>query len=187
LKEHAALLGYLYIRFAVDYWNCGEGGILVLGSDANQDPCARNAYVHPAHAKFAENIVHRGLKEGVLSSEFNPQFLYYDPRHETGYSINGNEFSVVKHDLVASNDQAFEIMQAGGDFKEASLKEGDRLTLSHSIKWTPEVMIAAAESQGFKCLGVYWGEDKRVPVYVFKAMPKTPRVVASNDRGFKAA
>ncbi len=177
----------LQARFANDYINCREGGILVLGSDANQEESALNAYVHPAHAKFAENIIHRGKSEGALSDEFNPQLLYYDPQLDTSHSINGQKFSVVKHDLVASNDQTFGVLQASGDFKKATLKEGDRLTLSHSIKWSPEVMIAAAESQGFKCLSVTWDKDNRVPIYVFKAMPKNPRIVASNDMGLKAA
>jgi hypothetical protein len=164
----------LQARFANDYLNCRAGGILVIGSDANQEDSALNAYTHPAHAKFAENIVHRGKTEGALSEEFNPQLLYYDPELDTSHSINGKTFSVVKHDLVASNDQTFGVLQASGDFKEATLKEGDRLTLSHSIKWSPDVMIAAAESQGFKCLAVKWDKEERVPIYVFKAMPKTP-------------
>ena len=175
----------LQARFANDYINCREGGILVIGCDANQNDSALNAYIHPAHAKFSENIVHRGLKEGALSHEFNPQLLYYDPQLDTSHSIHGHKFTVVKHDLVASNDQTFGTLQPSGDFKEASLKEGDRLTLSHSIKWSPEVMIEAAKSQGFKCLSVNWDEEKRVPIYVFKAIPKTPLLATLNDRTLK--
>lgn len=172
----------LQARFANDYKNCRTGGILVIGCDANQDESALKAYIHPAHAKFAENVIHRGLKEGALSREFNPQLLYYDPQLDSTHSINGKKFSVVKHDLVASNKQTFGVLQASGDFKEANLKEGDRLTLSHSIKWSPEVMISAAESQGFKCLSVNWDEEKRVPIYVFKAIPKPIKLVISNGQ-----
>lgn len=177
----------LQARFANDYKNCREGGILVIGSDANQEDSALGAYVHPAHSKFAENIVHRGKTEGVLSEEFNPQLLYYDPQLETHITDDGHSFNVVKHDLVASETQNFGILQASGDFKEATIEEDDRLTLSHSIKWSQEVMIAAAESQGFKCLAVKWDQDKRVPIYVFKAMPKTPRLEIVNEPKFKAA
>lgn len=173
-------------RFANDYKNCRKGGILVIGSDANQEECALGSYVHPAHSKFAENIVHRGKNEGALSEEFNPQLMYYDPQLETHQTKDGHKFNVVKHDLVASEDQTFGVLQASGDFKEATLKEDDRLTLSHSIKWSPEVMIAAAESQGFKCLAVKWDADKRVPIYVFKAMPKTPRLATSQGNRLAA-
>lgn len=167
----------LQARFANDYKNCREGGILVIGSDANQEDSALGAYIHPAHSKFAENIVHRGKKEGALSEEFNPQLFYYDPQLETHTTDDGHSFNVVKHDLVASDTQTFGILQASGDFKDATIEENDRLTLSHSIKWSQKAMIAAAESQGFKCLSVKWDEDKRVPIYVFKAIPKTIRLV----------
>jgi len=167
----------LQARFANDYKNCREGGILVIGSDANQADSALDSYVHPSHSKFAENIIHRGKNEGALSEEFNPQLMYYDPQLETYQTKDGHSFNVVKHDLVASEDQTFGVLQASGEFKEASLKEDDRLTLSHSIKWSTEVMIAAAQSQGFKCLSVTWDEEKRVPIYVFKAMPKHPHLV----------
>jgi len=177
----------LQARFANDYKNCREGGMLVIGADANQEDCALGAYVHPAHSKFAENIVHRGKNEGALSEEFNPQLLYYDPQHETHQTADGHKFNVIKHDLVASEEQTFGILQPSGDFKEATIKEDDHLTLSHSVKWSQEAMIAAAESQGFKCLAVKWDEDKRVPLYVFKAIPKTPRLATSEGQHLNAA
>lgn len=151
-------------RFAHDRKICRDGGILIVGSDANQGDSARAAYIHPAHANFAENIVHRGSREGALSSEFNPQLLYYDP-------IWDKKLHVVRHTLIASADQDFGILSAMGHFRAASIREDDHFVLSHSIKWPTQKMIAAAESQGFKCLGAYWGEDHRVPVYVFKAVP----------------
>lgn len=169
----------LQARFAADYENCQEGGILIMGSDANQQPSAKIAYDTRAHAKFSENIFHRGRREGALSSEFDPQLLYYEPVLTNGYKIAGHGFSVVKHDLVAANDQDFGILQATGHFRQASIRENDHFTISHSIKWPPEIMIMAAESRGFKCLGVYWGEDGNVPVYVFKAMPKS--MLAANQ------
>ncbi len=151
-------------RFAHDRKICRDGGIVIVGSDANEGDGARAAYIHPAHANFAENIVHRGAREGALSSEFNPQLLYYDP-------IWDKNLHVVKHTLIATADQNFGILSASGHFRAASIREDDHFVLSHSIKWPVQKMIAAAESQGFKCLGVYWGEDHRVPVYVFKAVP----------------
>lgn len=172
----------LQARFANDYRNCREGGILVVGSDANQEDSGRAAYDTKVHAKFAENIVHRGAKEGALSAEFNPQLLYYDPQLET-HEIEIPEtqefhsFSVVKHDLASIEGQEFGILQKDGNYKKTKLEQDSRLTLSYSIKWSPEVMVAAAESQGFKCLAIYWDEDKRVPIYVFKAMPKHPHLV----------
>jgi len=154
-------------RFAHDRKICREGGILIVGSDANNRTCARQAYTHPAHAKFAENVIHRGVREGVLSSEFDPQLLYYDP-------IWSEADHAIKHTLIAAVDQDFSILTSRGDFAAASIKEDDHFVLSHSIKWPPEKMIAAAESQGFKCLGVFWGNDERVPVYVFKAVSSSP-------------
>lgn len=177
----------LQARFENDYLNCREGGILVVGCDANQEESARGAYVHPAHAKFAENIIHRGRKEGALSKEFNPQLFYYDPKLGTSNTVHGHRFNVVQHDLVASNDQTFGVLQPNGDFKAATIKEKDRLTLSHSIKWSQEAMIAAAESRGFKCLSVTWDKDRRVPIYVFKAMPKTPQLTPSEGQHLRAA
>ncbi len=150
-------------RFAHDRKICRDGGILIVGSDANEGDRARTAYIHPAHANFAENIVHRGAREGALSSEFNPQLLYYDP-------IWDKKLHVVKHTLIASADQDFGILSASGHFRAANIHEDDHFVLSHSIKWPTKKMIGAAESQGFKCLGVYWGEDHRVPVYVFKTV-----------------
>ena len=176
----------LQARFANDYKNCREGGILVIGSDANQEDSALDAYIHPSHSKFAENIVHRGKNEGALSDEFNPQLLYYDPQLETHETTYGYKFNVIKHNLVASEKQTFGILQSRGDFKYALIEENDCLTLSHSIKWSQEAMIAAAESQGFKCLSVKWNKDKRVPIYVFKAMPKTPRLATSKGQNLKA-
>lgn len=154
-------------RFAQDRINCRDNGILIVGCDANNTPSARGAYVHPVHSNFAENIVHRGSREGVLSGEFNPQLLYYDP-------IWDETDHVVRHTLIASADQKFGILNARGQFKAASIKEDDEFVLSHSIKWPTDKMIAAAESQGFNCLGVYWGEDHRVPVYVFKTVSLKP-------------
>lgn len=154
-------------RFAHDRVNCRDGGILIIGSDANKGNSARNAYIHPVHANFAENIAHRGAREGALSSGFNPQLLYYDP-------IWDETHHVVRHTLIASAPQDFGIMNARGHFARASIKEDDHFVLSHSIKWPPEKMIMAAETQGFKCLGVFWGEDKRVPLYAFKAVPTAP-------------
>jgi hypothetical protein len=154
-------------RFAHDRKNCRDGGILIVGSDANQGASVRNAYVHPVHANFAENIVHRGAREGALSSQFNPQLLYYDPIWDEAHHV-------VRHTLIASASQDFGILSARGHFQAASIREDDHFVLSHSIKWPVQKMVMAAESQGFKCLGVFWGEDKRVPVYVFKAVPVTP-------------
>lgn len=167
-------------RFANDYKNCREGGILVVGSDANQEGSALEAYDNRIHAKFSENIVHRGSKEGALSKEFDPQLLYYEPKLETHPTADGHSFNVIKHDLVALEEQTFGVLQPSGNFKNATLKENDRLTLSHSIKWSPEVMIAAAKSQGFKCLAVKWDKDNRVPIYIFKAVPKHPKLETPN-------
>lgn len=156
-------------RFAQDRINCRDNGILIVGCDANNTPSARGAYIHPVHANFAENIIHRGMREGVLSKEFNPQLLYYDP-------IWDETDHVVRHTLIASADQDFKIMDAAGHFRRASIREDENFVLSHSIKWPINKMIAAAESEGFRCLDLYWGEDQRVPIYVFKAISKGPSV-----------
>ena len=87
------------------------------------------------------------------------------------YQIEGSSVKVVEHDLVPMCDQDFKVLQCSGDYKSASVRKDQRLTLSHSIKWTPEIMIKAAESQGFKCMKIFWDTSNRVPIYVFKAMP----------------
>lgn len=150
-------------RFAHDRKICRDGGILIVGSDENNTPSARGAYIHPVHAKFAENVIQRGRREGALSQDFDPQLLYYDP-------IWDERDHVVRHTLVACADQEYGILDASGQFRRASMKENDHFVLSHSIKWPEQKMIAAAQSQGFKCLGVYRGDDNRVPIYVFKAI-----------------
>ena len=163
-------------RFAHDRTLCRNGGILIVGSDANQEDSALTPYLHRAHAKFAENVIHRGAREGALSKEFEPQLLYYDPWISKVHEIHGKKFNTVKHDLVASNDRSFGILQASGHFNSSSMDENDHFSISHSTKWTPDIMVMAAKSQGFKRLGIYWGEDSPVPVYVFKA-PVHPQLV----------
>jgi uncharacterized SAM-dependent methyltransferase len=154
-------------RFAHDRKICRDGGLLIIGTDANQRADARDAYTHPVHAKFAENIVHRGAREGALSRTFNPDLLYYDP-------IWDQKNHVIRHTLIAAANQNFGILAANGFYRTASIKEDQHFVLSHSIKWPVQKMVMAAESQGFECLGVFWGEDRRVPVYVFKARPIKP-------------
>lgn len=149
-------------RFAHDRRLCGDGGVLILGSDANQNESARAAYAHPAHSDFSENLIHRGVREGALSQNFNPNLLKYDP-------IWSEKDHVVRHTLVANANQKFGILNQSGRYDSAAIRRGDHFVLSHSIKWPVQKMIAAAESQGFKCMGVFWGNDRRVPVYVFKA------------------
>lgn len=153
-------------RFAHDRKLCQPGGILIIGSDANQNSSARAAYTHPAHIDFSENIVYRGVREGALSRTFKPHLLRYDP-------IWSGQDHVVRHTLIATANQNFGILGKTGSFDPASIRKDEEFVLSHSIKWPKEKMIAAAESAGFRCLGVFWGEDHRVPVYVFKAMPQS--------------
>lgn len=150
-------------RFAHDRKLCGDGGVLIVGSDANQTESARAAYAHPAHSAFSENLVHRGVREGALSQNFNPNLLKYDP-------IWSEKDHVIRHTLVANANQKFGILNSSGRYEPATIRKGDHFVLSHSIKWPVQKMIAAAESQGFKCMGVFWGEDRRVPVYFFKAV-----------------
>jgi hypothetical protein len=159
----------LRFRFRHDRQICRDGGMLIVGTDSNNTPSAKTAYTHPAHAKFAENIIHRGLREGAMSASFEPQLMYYDPI----WDANDH---VVRHTLFAGSSQQTGILGASGTFNACSIKEGDGFVLSHSIKWPTDKIISAAEQEGFKCMGVFWGDDQRVPVYIFKAISLKPDI-----------
>ncbi len=154
-------------RFKQDRKNCRDGGLLILGTDANNDISASEAYATSEVTKFIENIMHRGLNEDVLTNNFDPSTLNYEP-------IWDSKNHTVKHTLVAKETQHFGLLDLENNFQPARVEENDHLVLSHSIKWPVDKIISAAESQGFKCLNVYWGEDKRVPIYLFKAVPVEP-------------
>ncbi len=150
-------------KFKQDRKNCRDGGILILGTDANNTESARDAYLHPILKKFTKNSVYRGVREGIFTDNFDPELLSFEP-------VWDKENHVVKQTLIAESIQNFGILDSEGDFQPVRINEGDHFVVCHSIKWPTDKIISAAESQGFKCLNVYWGEDKKIPVYIFKAI-----------------
>ncbi len=152
-------------RFAHDRDKCLEGGYLVLGTDATQGEIARRAYVHEANAEFSENIIHRGIEEGVLVGDIDPDYIKAEP-------IWVEEDHTVKQTFVAKSNQDFSVLNdETGYYDDVSVKNGERFARGHSIKWPVEKIVKAAESQGFEFKGIHWGEDKRVPLYLFKEVP----------------
>ncbi len=154
-------------RFRLDRKNCRDGGVLILGTDANNTESAKEAYVHNVHSEFAENIIHRAIKEGVLSKDIKPYLLKYKP-------IWDADNHVIKHTLISKASQSFGVLNENGEYQPCHVMRGEGFVLSHSIKWPEDKIISAAESQGFKCLKVCYGEDRRIPVYIFKAILVEP-------------
>ncbi len=154
-------------RFRLDRKNCREGGVLILGTDANNTESAREAYLQKYNGMFSENILYRGVDAGIFSDNFKPELFKYS-------AIWDKENYVVKHTLIAKESQSFDVLNESGEFKRVEVKRGEGFVLNHSIKWPIDKIISAAESQGFKCLKVCYGEDRRIPVYIFKAVPIEP-------------
>ncbi len=150
-------------RFKQDRINCRDSGILILGADGNNTESAREAYLHPTHIEFSERIIYKAIEEGVIKNLDIDAFKYKPVWDE--------EDHVVKHALVFKKDQSFEILNEYNEFYTITVKAGEAFMMDHSIKWPADKIISAAESQGFKCLNIYRGEDERIPVYIFKAVP----------------
>lgn len=154
----------LYETFSHDRKVCQTGGILLMACDCNQDQeSLESSFSHNTHAEFSKNIFRRGLKEGVLSSEFSLDEIEYFPKWD-------GERYLLKHTLVSRKDQAFKLYRKGQAYIDARLIKGEEYIYSHSFRWPSHIIEEAANRNSFRTLGIFWDDNKRVAIFLFKAI-----------------
>ncbi len=119
-----------------------KGGLLFIDCDSTQDKeINEGMYTHPAHAKVGEALPVHGLRQGVITGEFEPMWFFYEPTWE-------QDRSLLKHSLVSIASQRFNVLRQDGRFHLVMTPEGKSYTHSHSFKWKPSTLRSAALEGG---------------------------------------
>lgn len=151
--------------FEHDVKLCGPNGILIMDCDGTQDGgINEDMYRNSAHALIGNALFADAKDRGVISSDFQPMLMCYEPRWH-------GETSLLRHEMDAAADQTFGVIRADGQIYSTGISRLSSVRHSNSFKWKPDPICEAAEKKGFRTLAV-WMTDTQKPRfngYAFKA------------------